>query len=93
MDWDTSLNYDYVVSGEQSIATVNKGQKSQEILDKHIPFHRLGQISSFIMKINKTFIRKYEKKYSCSVCGLRFHLIQNMQRHSQTHGKSKKGKT
>ena len=46
----------------------------------------LVSTTKMAVKVNETmYRRKAEKKYSCVVCGLRFHLLQNMQRHLQTH--------
>jgi len=38
------------------------------------------------------FHRKLEKPYSCVVCGWRFHLLNNMQRHMMTHTAMDKNK-
>ena len=47
---------------------------------------KLVSTPKIVVKITETmYRRKAEKKYSCVVCGLRFHLLQNMQRHLQTH--------
>ena len=83
------------VDSDRAILVDNETVEQQVDPDKHIPFHnryRLQMKASIYskdggaVKVNETmYRRKAEKKFSCVVCGLRFHLLQNMQRHLQTH--------
>ena len=76
------------VDSDRAILIDSKAAEQQVDTDKHIPFHnryRLHKKASIYCKDETMHRRKAEKKYSCVVCGLRFHLLQNMQRHLQTH--------
>ena len=59
---------------------------SKAVSDRHILLQRLVKNIYNQSTITWLFFRKLEKKYACVVCGLKFHLLQNMQRHLQTHG-------